>query len=388
MSDDNAIYANCIARIRNRLNLIDDVLSGRMPITNQDLLAEVIFVQFRKSLEELAFASLSANRDVYSAVHAKFSVHWRANDMLAELEKVNPGFYPVAAQAPITTQPGFKHVGRLDDGFMTRDDFAKLCEFPVSLRDSMQRSVVAFGHGPRKDSGTRRFVATEPAVRRVAQREPAAEPAAGADLGGGGGDGAAAWTSPHQQGAAHGLLAVEEAIAGWHATGSAGAARIPGVVGRAHHRTGGVCGGVGVGRRQDACDHERSGTGLGEFAARLARSGPMIQITPQMRVLVAVDAVDFRQGIDSLDQLYRDKPAADTFSGCVFVFRSRQATSIKVLVYDGMGFWLATKRLSKGRFRWWPEGETARELQAHQAQLLFAAGNPDLAAAPVWRKVS
>ena len=46
--------------------------------------------------------------------------------MLTELEKVNPGFYPVAAEAPKTTQPGFKRVGRLDDGFMTRDEFAKL----------------------------------------------------------------------------------------------------------------------------------------------------------------------------------------------------------------------------------------------------------------------
>ncbi len=78
----------------------------------------------------------------------------------------------------------------------------------------------------------------------------------------------------------------------------------------------------------------------------------MIQITPQMRVLVAVEAVDFRKGIDSLAQLCRDKLTADPFSGCVFVFRSRRATSIKILVYDGMGFWLATKRLSKGRFRW------------------------------------
>jgi hypothetical protein len=126
MSDDNVIYANCIARIRNRLNVVDDVLSGRMTIMNQDVLAEVIFVQFRKSLEEIAFASLSANKDVYSVVHAKFSLHWRANDMLSELEKVNPGFYPVAAEAPRTTQPGFKHVSRLDDGFMTRDEFAKL----------------------------------------------------------------------------------------------------------------------------------------------------------------------------------------------------------------------------------------------------------------------
>jgi transposase len=127
---------------------------------------------------------------------------------------------------------------------------------------------------------------------------------------------------------------------------------------------------------------------LGQSAARLAGSNQMIQITPQMRVLVAVEAVDFRKGIDSLAQLCRNKLASDPFSGCVFVFRSRRATSIKVLVYDGMGFWLATKRLSKGRFRWWPEGVTSRELEAHQAQLLFAAGNPDVAAAPVWRKVS
>ncbi len=45
----------------------------------------------------------------------------------------------------------------------------------------------------------------------------------------------------------------------------------------------------------------------------------MIQITPQMRVLVAVEAVDFRKGIDSLAQLCRDKLTADPFSGCVFV---------------------------------------------------------------------
>jgi len=126
MASDEQIYANCIGRLRNRLNIIDDVLSGKMSIKHQDVIAEIIFVQFRKSLEELAFASLSANKDVYSAVHAKFSVHWRANDMLTELEKVNPGFYPVASEVPNQTQPGFKHVGLLADGFMTRDEFAKL----------------------------------------------------------------------------------------------------------------------------------------------------------------------------------------------------------------------------------------------------------------------
>jgi len=50
---------------------------------------------------------------------------------------------------------------------------------------------------------------------------------------------------------------------------------------------------------------------------------------------------------------------------------------------------LSYKRLSKGRFRWWPTGdEPARVLRAHQAQLLLAAGNPDAEAPPEWRRVS
>jgi transposase len=113
----------------------------------------------------------------------------------------------------------------------------------------------------------------------------------------------------------------------------------------------------------------------------------MIQITPQMRVLVAVEAVDGRKGIDSLAALCREKLAADPFSGWLFVFRTRSAQSIKILCYDGQGFWIAQKRLSKGRFRWWVEGKVSRSLEVHQAQLLLAAGNPETEAAPVWRPI-
>ena len=105
--------------------------------------------------------------------------------------------------------------------------------------------------------------------------------------------------------------------------------------------------------------------------------GLLIQITPHLRILVAIEPVDGRKGVDSLAQLCREKLEADPFSGCVFIFRSRRGTAIKLLAYDGQGFWLATKRLSKGRFKWWPTGtEAARTLRTHQAQLLLAAGNP------------
>ena len=115
----------------------------------------------------------------------------------------------------------------------------------------------------------------------------------------------------------------------------------------------------------------------------------LIQITPQMRILVAIESIDGRKGIDSLAQLCRERLDADPFSGCLFIFRSRSGKSIRILAYDSQGFWLATKRLSKGRFKWWPTGAVpAKTLRAHQAQLLLVAGNPETDAAPVWRSVS
>ena len=74
----------------------------------------------------------------------------------------------------------------------------------------------------------------------------------------------------------------------------------------------------------------------------------------------------------------------------VFVFRNRRATAVKILVYDGQGFWLCYERLSSGRFRWWPTTRTkaATTLAAHQLQVLLSAGNPEAARAALpWRPV-
>ncbi len=117
----------------------------------------------------------------------------------------------------------------------------------------------------------------------------------------------------------------------------------------------------------------------------------MIQITPQMRVLVAVEPADFRCGIDGLARVCRQALGSDPFSGTVFVFRNRRRTGLKVLVYDGQGFWLCYKRLSTGRFRWWPApGEkTGASLQAYELAVLFHGGDPgSTRAAPEWRRVT
>ena len=118
----------------------------------------------------------------------------------------------------------------------------------------------------------------------------------------------------------------------------------------------------------------------------------MIQITPHMRILVAIEPVDFRRGIDGIAQLCRAKLGADPFCGTAYVFRNRRATALKILVYDGQGFWLCHKRLSAGKFRCWPAaGDAAGALavRAHELQVLVFGGDPTSThAAPVWRSVS
>ena len=116
----------------------------------------------------------------------------------------------------------------------------------------------------------------------------------------------------------------------------------------------------------------------------------MIQVTPQMRILLAVDAVDFRKGIDGLARICRDVLSSDPFSGCLFVFRNRRGSAIKILMYDGQGFWLCQKRLSEGRFNWWPDNNRERlsRLAVHELQLLIWNGNPSEAGvAPLWKKL-
>ncbi|MEA1053685.1 IS66 family insertion sequence element accessory protein TnpB [Lamprobacter modestohalophilus] len=70
----------------------------------------------------------------------------------------------------------------------------------------------------------------------------------------------------------------------------------------------------------------------------------MIQLSPQSRIFVALEPADFRRGIDGLAALCRQRLAQDPFSGAIFVFRNRRKSALKLLCYDGQGFWLCQKR--------------------------------------------
>ncbi len=97
----------------------------------------------------------------------------------------------------------------------------------------------------------------------------------------------------------------------------------------------------------------------------------MIAVPLGMRILLATRPVDFRKGMDGLAALVQQALWADPFAGDVFIFRPKRADRVKILVYDGTGLCLYTKRLEAGRFCWPSPAEgTVRLTSAQLATLL------------------
>ena len=98
----------------------------------------------------------------------------------------------------------------------------------------------------------------------------------------------------------------------------------------------------------------------------------MIHLTRNTQILIATQPVDFRQGIDGLAAVCKQRLAREPRSGSLFVFINRNKTMVRALVYEDNGFWLMTKRLSKGKFSCWPTADHPVSTMAatHLRQLL------------------
>ena len=97
----------------------------------------------------------------------------------------------------------------------------------------------------------------------------------------------------------------------------------------------------------------------------------MIAVPPGVRILLAAQPVDFRKGMDGLAALVQQALRADPFQGDLFIFRPKRADRVKILVYDGTGLVLYSKRLEAGRFSWPSPGEEVVRLSAAQLATLL-----------------
>ena len=109
----------------------------------------------------------------------------------------------------------------------------------------------------------------------------------------------------------------------------------------------------------------------------------MMQLIPQQCIFVQVAAIDFRKGIDALVGVCRGKLKQDPFSGAIFAFRNKPGTAIKLLCFDGGGFWLMHKRFSRGTLNHWPKSQNDK-ICATTLLIILNQGQPGFIGEP-WR---
>jgi hypothetical protein len=122
-------YCDLMEEIKRRVAVVDFFLTGKGHALYEPTTIESVCLQFRKILELIAFGSVVANKDLYSAAHAKFAADWNARLMLKDLERVNPEFYPKPVVETPSPDPRATHqLKPRQPDYMTRDDFEKLYE--------------------------------------------------------------------------------------------------------------------------------------------------------------------------------------------------------------------------------------------------------------------
>jgi hypothetical protein len=116
----------------------------------------------------------------------------------------------------------------------------------------------------------------------------------------------------------------------------------------------------------------------------------VIQIPANANIVVMHDPISFRNGIDGTAAVARLVLRCEPMDGAFFVFRNKLRHMLRILYYDGSGYWLCTKRLSKGRFTSWPEGSgICSPLLVRELQILIWGGDPSSCSFPdLWRKVA
>ena len=87
------------------------------------------------------------------------------------------------------------------------------------------------------------------------------------------------------------------------------------------------------------------------------------------RVYLALGPTDLRRSINGLSVLVSDVLEADPFSESWFVFCNRKRDKLKILHWQGAGFWLHYRRLERGRFRWPQASEQSMSLQITAREL-------------------
>lgn len=96
----------------------------------------------------------------------------------------------------------------------------------------------------------------------------------------------------------------------------------------------------------------------------------MLSLASGTTVYLACGATDLRKSYNGLSAIIQLRFRLDPYSRCVFAFCNRRKTSIKMLYWDGSGFWILMKRLDRNAFRWPDNPEALKKVTLREIQWL------------------
>jgi transposase len=91
---------------------------------------------------------------------------------------------------------------------------------------------------------------------------------------------------------------------------------------------------------------------LPNSSANSPNIGAMLTFNGNLKVYVALEPCDMRKSFNTLAALARNHLGLDPLSGAAFLFTNKSRRLIKILYFDGTGYWLVAKRLEKGTYSW------------------------------------
>ena len=93
------------------------------------------------------------------------------------------------------------------------------------------------------------------------------------------------------------------------------------------------------------------------------------------RIIIRPGTTNMLASRDRLLEIVKSIMKDDPFSGAVFLFCNRNRNILKMIWWDRTGFWVAQKKLEKGRWPWPDTQEQVRQLNLGQMEMLLKGVN-------------
>ena len=127
MEPDTQSYVAVMTELKRRISVIDGFLNGQCNALYREAGVEAMVLQIRLTLELIALGSIAVNKSLFEQNRKKFADHWNLADILRDVKKLNPHFYPKPVKDTPSSQLGIKaHLDDIKDGFLRENELVEI----------------------------------------------------------------------------------------------------------------------------------------------------------------------------------------------------------------------------------------------------------------------